>query len=102
MSKIEVVTLEKPTDTPIALIVGSVIALAGIIMMLTIVLILPGIGTLLTGGAIAYANIPTAKTPCPACDLEIKAKSGEKNVKCPHCETVTPIIWADDKKAPAN
>src|SRR5690625_822250 len=95
MRKIEVLTLEKPRITfkSVGAVVGLTLAIAGIFMMFTIILILPGIGAFLSGILLAYAFLPSAKTTCPACDLEIKAKLGVKNTKCEHCETTIPIKW---------
>ena len=95
MSKIESVLLEEPKIglRAIPLLLGGALAVIGIIMCISIVLILPGLGLFLIGTLVAYSAIPKQSVDCPACGSELKARMNEKGVKCEGCGTRTPIKW---------
>src|SRR5690625_1412086 len=98
MSKIESVLLEEPKIglRAIPLLLGGALAVIGIIMCISIVLILPGIGLFLIGTLVAYSAVPKQSVDCPACGSELKARMNEKGVKCEGCGTRTPIKRSEE------
>lgn len=103
-SRIEVLTLEKPrlnlrdAFSSIGAFFGITLAILGVLMMITIILFIPGIGLFLAGTTLAYGSLPRKKSDCPVCSLELKAKLNAKNTKCQHCETIVPIKWIKARK----
>lgn len=97
--KIEVVTVEEPKISiklltqSVGAVIGLALMLIGILLMITIIGILPGIGALLLGGVIAVLNMPKTSVRCPACGLDSPAPLKAKNMSCESCETVTPLKW---------
>src|SRR5690625_7960012 len=93
MNKIESVLLEEPKIglRAIPLLLGGALAVIGIIMCISIVLILPGLGLFLIGTLVAYSAIPKQAVDCPACGSELKARMNEKGVKCEGSGTRTRI-----------
>lgn len=97
-NKIEVLTVKESAPSAgnvfrtIAVILGLLLILVGVIMIVSIILILPGLGLFITGTVRAALNVPKKAVDCPACGLEVKVALKSKNMKCDHCETVTPIV----------
>lgn len=103
--KIEVLTVEEPrmtfkmfTQTG-GSIFGLVLAGFGVLLMLTIIGILPGIGAVIIGLVIAVMNAPKTPIVCPACGLETSAPLKSKKLECESCATITPLRWVKSNNA---
>lgn len=95
-NKIDVINLDtpKPSGKGYALIIGgALLMLVGLLMCLSIILILPGIGALLIGFFLMYGGLPREEVECRACGQSVGVRSGFKQAKCGGCNTVTPVKW---------
>ena len=96
---VEVVTVEEPKITLKMImqsggsLFGLILMAIGVLLMITIIGILPGIGAVLLGGVIAIMSMPKTPVNCPACGLDTPAPFKAKNMTCENCETLTPLKW---------
>ena len=72
---------------------GLALAMIGVLCMLTIILILPGIGAVLIGLVVAIISVPKAELSCPVCGIENKIPLNSKQLKCEGCDSHTPVKW---------
>lgn len=98
MRNIEIIEVSAPParkniGRAIGTIIGLAIAIIGIIMALSIVLIIPGIMAVATGTIIAVLSAPKASVICPACSTENRVTLKSKSMKCEGCATITPLKW---------
>lgn len=100
-NKIEVRTLEKPkfkTGSMGKFVTGAFLLFFGVILMITIIGILPGIGLFIGGFMMMWFGLPTVDIECYACGSEVKARQDVKQAKCEHCNTINPVKWVKRKK----
>src|SRR5690625_879069 len=95
MDKIKSIELEEPKlgARSIPVLIGALLAIAGIIMCFTVILILPGLGAFLVGLLIVYAGVASVISECPRCDTEIKVRMFNKGIECEGCGTKSPVKW---------
>ena len=72
---------------------GLALAVVGVLCMLTIILILPGIGAVLIGLVVAIASVPKVDIDCPVCGIDNKIPLKSKQLKCEGCDNSTPVRW---------
>lgn len=95
-NKIDVINLNTPKPSAkgyVFIIGGAAIMLVGLIMCLSIVLLLPGLGAFLIGFLLMYGGLPRTEVECRACGQAVGVRSGFKQAKCGGCNTVTPVKW---------
>lgn len=95
--KMEMIALKKPKATTgenVKMGVGLALAIMGVLMLLSIVLFLPGIGAFLVGFLLIRSGRPKEVITCAQCGGDVIAAFGEKQAKCEHCNTVHPIAWS--------
>lgn len=99
MNKIKPIEIKKPKVTlknagrSTGFIIGLAIFTIGIIMMMTIILILPGIFGVLVGLVMLVMNVPKAEVECPSCGYDNKAAPPKASVECERCKNNIPIKW---------
>ena len=91
--EVEIPDIKQSAGSLIGSIIGIIIAITGVIMMLSIILILPGIGAVLIGLVMAVKFAPKAIVNCPACGVENKPPIKSKQLVCEGCGTKTPLKW---------
>ena len=92
----EMITVQnrKPTGgETVMLAIGALLFFAGILMMISLILFLPGIGAFLVGFLLMYFGRPKAIIECTNCGGDVIARLNDKQAKCEHCDTVHPITW---------
>lgn len=95
-NKIDVINLDTPEPSAkgYALIIGGIaFMVAGLLMCLSIILLLPGLGALLIGFLLMYGGLPRKDVECRACGQAVGVRMGFKQAKCGGCNTVTPVKW---------
>ena len=92
----EMIALRKPKASigqSLIIAIGLILAVAGLLMMLSIILFLPGVGAFLIGFLMIWFNRPKETITCRQCSGNVTARLGDKQAKCEHCNTVHPITW---------
>ena len=74
-------------------VIGLIIALIGLIMTLSIVMIIPGLFGVIIGIVVAYFAVPTVKTECRECGTTNTIKLGSKGVDCEGCKRRMVVKW---------
>ena len=100
---IEPIKLEKPKVTlknagrSVGFIIGLAVFTIGIIMMMSLILILPGVFGVLVGLVVLVMNVPKAEVECPSCGYTNKAAPPKPSVECERCKNNIPIEWVKKK-----
>lgn len=80
----------------IAGIIGFFLLIAGALLMVTIIGILPGFGAGMTGLLMilaAFRNTQTVK--CPHCKKAMNVQQNSEDFKCARCEKPTILEWTN-------
>jgi len=74
-------------------ILGLLLILGGILMCLTIILILPGLGFCYLGAGVLYATLGNSKVECPNCGKKATVSNGSEDFKCKRCNQAVILKW---------
>lgn len=77
----------------IGLFTGLAIAGLGLLMMISIILIIPGVFGVLVGLVISVMSIPKANVECPNCEYDNKVELKKASKECDRCKRNLPIEW---------
>ena len=95
MTKEDKIEVEKPRLTlrNTGFIIGAIILISGIIFMVTIVMIIPGMIAFTIGITVVYANTPITEVICAFCGTVNIVTPPDKRIECEACSANIPIKW---------
>ena len=75
-------------------IVGDTLVLIGLLLCVTIIGIIPGIGSVMLGLLMLAAAVRNMQTvQCPQCKKRVNIQKDIEDFKCPRCSTPVVVEW---------